>query len=178
LHEAAGHLDGLALEPPPAGALDFLGVNYYTRETVAADGSAPFGVRHVRRDGVERTTMGWEVHPEGLCRVLRRLQLEYAPPEIMVTENGAAFRDEPDADGRVDDPARRAYLARHVAAVAEALEAGVPVTGYLVWSLLDNFEWDKGYEQRFGIVRVDFATQRRTIKASGEWYRDLLAAAP
>jgi beta-glucosidase len=95
-----------------------------------------------------------------------------------VTENGAAFLDEPDDAGRVIDVARRAYLADHIAAAARALESGVPLQGYFAWSLLDNFEWDKGYEQRFGIVRVDFATQQRTVKASGEWYRSLIAAAP
>lgn len=178
-HGAAGHLAGVPVDVPlPHAELDFLGVNYYTREVVAADAGAPFGLRVVSRDGVERTTMDWEIHADGLAAVLRQVHDAYAPPAIFVTENGAAFRDEPDNAGRVNDQARRAYLAGHIAAAAGALESGVPLQGYFVWSLLDNFEWDKGYEQRFGIVRVDFATQRRTVKASGEWYRSLIAAAP
>jgi beta-glucosidase len=174
---AAGLLEGLALDAPPAGGLDFLGVNYYTRETVAADPEPPHGACLVARDGAERTTMGWEVHPEGLTRVLVEVNREYAPPAIVVTENGAAFPDVAGTDGRVDDGARRRYLERHIVAAADALDAGVPLEGYFAWSLLDNFEWDKGYGQRFGIVRVDFASsQRRTVKASGEWYRRLIAA--
>ncbi|HEX2217693.1 MAG TPA: GH1 family beta-glucosidase [Gemmatimonadales bacterium] len=176
-HAAAGHLDGLQLEAPPHGGLDFLGVNYYTRETIRADADSPFRIGFVRGDGSERTTMDWEVHPDGLSQVLRRVIAEYAPQALMVTENGAAFPDVPDGDGRVPDEARRRYLEGHVAAAADAIDAGVPLEGYFVWSLLDNFEWDKGFEQRFGIVRVDYRTQRRTLKASGEWYRELLAAA-
>ncbi len=177
-YAAAALLDGVVLDDPPAGELDFLGVNYYTRETVAADVKPPHRARLAAREKVERTTMDWEVYPEGLTRVLVDLHREYRLPGVVVTENGAAFEDEPGPDGRVQDDARRRYLERHVAATAEALEAGVPLEGYHAWSLLDNFEWDKGYGQRFGIVRVDFATQRRTVKASGEWYRSLIAAAP
>jgi beta-glucosidase len=178
-HAAAGHLTGVPVDVPlPYAELDFLGVNYYTREVVAAEAGTPFGLRVVRRDGVERTTMNWEIHADGLAAVLQRIHDSYSPPAVFVTENGAAFLDEPDDDGRVNDVARRAYLAGHIAAAAGALESGVPLQGYFVWSLLDNFEWDKGFEQRFGIVRVDFATQRRTVKASGEWYRSLIAAAP
>jgi beta-glucosidase len=176
-HSAAGHLDNLQLETPLHGKLDFLGVNYYTRELVRADPDALFGVGFVRGDGTERTTMDWEVHPDGLSRVLRLVSDEYAPPALIVTENGAAFPDEPEGEGRVPDEARRRYLEDHVGAAADAIEAGVPLEGYFVWSLLDNFEWDKGFEQRFGIVRVEYATQRRALKASGEWYRELLAAA-
>jgi beta-glucosidase len=177
-HQAAGHLAGVELHAPAAGVLDFIGVNYYTREAVAADPASPFGLRVVRRNGAERTTMGWEVYPDGLAAVLRDLQADYSPAAVVITENGAAFADEPDRDGRVSDAPRTTYLERHIAAAADALEAGVPLEGYYVWSLLDNFEWDKGYEQRFGLVRVDYATLRRTLKASGEWYRELIAAAP
>jgi beta-glucosidase len=176
-HAAAGHLDALSLEPPPSGDLDFLGLNYYTRETIAADPAAPFGIAGVRRRGVERTTMDWEVHPDGLRQVLLRLQHEYAPSDIRVTENGAAFPESgPDGTGRVRDDERRAFLERHVAATADAIGEGVPVSGYYVWSFLDNFEWAKGFGQRFGIVHVDYDTLRRTLKDSGAWYASLIKA--
>jgi beta-glucosidase len=120
--------------------------------------------------------MDWEIHPHGLTRVLADLNRSYAPPALVITENGAAFPDTPAADGRVDDGARRAYLEGHISAAGDAVAEGVPLRGYFVWSLLDNFEWEKGFGQRFGIVRVDYATQRRTLKASGEWYRSFLRA--
>jgi beta-glucosidase len=176
-HAEAGHLEGLALAPPAQGALDFIGLNYYTRELVSADAVAPFGLRVIGAHGVRRTTMGWEIHPDGLRQVLRWLHASYAPRAIVVTENGAAFPDSDPLDGdAVDDAERRAFLADHVAAAAQALAEGVPLTGYFAWSLLDNFEWEKGYGQRFGIVRVDYATLRRSLKASGAWYGSLLAA--
>jgi beta-glucosidase len=176
-HSAAGHLEGLALGTPAHGALDFIGLNYYTRELVAADADAPFGFRVRRAAGMRRTTMGWDVHPDGLRQVLRWLHEAYAPPAIMVTENGAAFEEAGAVDGEaVDDADRRAYLADHLAAAAQALAEGVPLTGYFAWSLLDNFEWAEGYGQRFGIVHVDYTTLRRSLKASGSWYRSLLAA--
>ena len=173
-------LEGLDLDS--VGSLkapELLGINYYTRELVraAAEESDPSRAAIVRPD-VPRTTMGWEPYPEGLRLTLERLHHEYAPASIMVTENGAAFSDVPAAGGSVSDPERTDYLASHLAAMADARDAGVPVDGYFVWSLLDNYEWAEGYDQRFGIVRVDFETQRRTIKQSGRWYRDLLAAAP
>jgi beta-glucosidase len=143
---------------------DFVGVNYYFREIVDRDG-------FVQLEGVERTEMGWEVHPAGLTEVLLRVHEEYGAPTIYVTENGAAY------PGR-DDPARVQYLAAHLAAAADALEDGVPLAGYFVWSLLDNFEWAYGFAKRFGIVHVDYETQQRTVKTSGHWYRDLIAAAP
>jgi beta-glucosidase len=177
-HAAAGHLDTLSLQPPPSGELDFLGLNYYTREVIAADPSAPFGITGVQLPGVERTTMDWEVYPDGLRQVLARLHGEYAPPEIRVTENGAAFPETgPDDAGHVRDDERRSFLERHVRATADAMADGVPVAGYYVWSFLDNFEWAKGFDQRFGIVHVDYATGRRTLKDSGEWYASLINAA-
>jgi beta-glucosidase len=121
--------------------------------------------------------MDWHVAPDGLRDVLVDLHRTYAPPEIVVTENGAAYPDTVDADGRVRDADRQAYLARHVEAVADARLAGVPVTGYHVWSLLDNFEWSFGYTRRFGLVHVDYGTQRRTPKDSAGWYRRLATRA-
>jgi beta-glucosidase len=119
------------------------------------------------------TEMGWEIYPDGLTELLLRLHRDYAVPPLYVKENGAAFRDER-VDGCVHDPERVAYLAAHIAAVGDALAQGVPMAGYMVWSLLDNFEWASGYEKRFGIVHVDYATQQRTPKDSARWYRDFL----
>ena len=172
-------VDGIDL--PAVGAIrppDLLGVNYYTRElvTTATGTLDPARATIVRPPG-PRSTMGWECYPDGLRLTLERLHREYDPASIVITENGSAYPDLPADDGAVDDPERTAYLASHVSAVADARDAGVPVDGYFAWSLLDNYEWAEGYDQRFGIVRVDFETQRRTIKGSGRWYRELLAAA-
>ena len=123
----------------------------------------------------EQTLMDWHIAPDGLLDTLIDLDRTYAPPEIVVTENGAAYPDTVDADGRVRDVARQAYLARHVAVASDALRAGVPLTGYYVWSFLDNYEWSLGYTRRFGLVHVDFASQRRTPKDSARWYQRLIA---
>ncbi len=153
-----------------ATPMDFLGVNYYSRSVVGASGAVD-----PKALGAELTDMGWEVYPGGLTELLLRLHRDYPVPALYVTENGAAFRDEC-VGGRVDDPARTRYIARHIAAAAQALAAGVPLRGFMVWSLLDNFEWASGYAKRFGIVHVDYASQRRTPKASAAWYRDFLLA--
>jgi beta-glucosidase len=155
--------------------IDFLGVNYYTSSLVAAglDGE---GARQVPQAGTARTDMDWEIRPDGLREVLVRVARDYAPRTIYITENGAAFPDVVDHNGRVLDVERRDFLAAHVAAAAQAVEAKVPLRGYLVWALLDNFEWSWGYWRRFGIVHIDYPTQKRTPKASFYWYRDLIAA--
>jgi beta-glucosidase len=150
------------------GALDFVGVNYYTRQIVRASASAPLGFEVVTPDG-PLTAMGWEVHPAGLTEILERVDRDYAPRALYVTENGAAFEDDPDGD----DPERVAYLHAHFAAAAGALERGVPLAGYFVWSLLDNFEWHHGFTKRFGLVFVDYASQRRTVKSSGRFFADV-----
>jgi beta-glucosidase len=157
-----------------ATPLDFLGVNYYRRHVVAAgpNGSGPVVVEVP--DG-EHTAVGWEVYPDGLYELLVRLHEEYGPPPLYVTENGAAFGDVR-TNGTVDDPRRTAYLDRHLAAVARAIEDGVRVDGYFVWSLLDNFEWARGYGPRFGLVYVDYGTLERVPKQSYYWYRDFIAA--
>ena len=161
-----------------AAPLDFLGVNYYFPEAIAhAPGAHPLSVRVVERLGVERTDLGWEVYPEGLTGLLLRLQREYAPPRIVITENGASYDDVVGADGSVPDERRRAYLQRHLEALREAMHLGAPVHGYFAWTLLDNFEWAEGYTRRFGLVHVDFRTQQRRLKASGAWLRDLLRGA-
>jgi beta-glucosidase len=172
-HREAGHLDGVELSDPPAGDLDYLGLNYYRRDAVHARSSKPFDFEIGPRPGTEQTQMDWEVAPDGLTDVLLALHHDYAPREIVITENGAAYPDPVGSDGRVNDEPRLHYLTRHVAAVADALAAGVPVTGYHVWSLLDNYEWSLGYTRRFGLVRVDFDTQRRTPKDSARWYQAL-----
>ena len=152
-----------------AAPLDFLGVNYYTRNVVRA------GVGEVATEGAEHTDMGWEVYPDGLRDLLVRLHAEYELPDLYITENGAAFPDSRN-NGTVRDPRRIAYLGGHLDAVASAIADGVPVRGYFLWSLLDNFEWAFGYSRRFGIVYVDFETLERVPKDSFAWYRDFIAA--
>jgi beta-glucosidase len=155
--------------------IDFLGVNYYFVARVRADPDAgPLGVAQVPGEGA-LTAMGWEVEPGGLYELLVRLRDDYGPIPIAITENGAAYDDPPPTNGLVPDPERVAYLQGHIDAVARAIEDGVDVRRYLAWSLLDNFEWNSGYSKRFGIVAVDYETQRRTLKSSGAWYRDLIA---
>jgi beta-glucosidase len=163
-------------EVAEAEPIDFLAVNYYRRERIAAAPVTPdwgIGAQVVDHVG-EYAENGWEIWPDGLRTVLARVDRDYRPRELAITENGATFPDVVSADGGVDDVERRSYIARHVSAAADAIEAGVPLVGYFAWSLLDNFEWAEGYDRRFGIVHVDFATQRRTVKASGEWYSALL----
>ncbi len=142
--------------------IDFLGVNYYTRTLIGMEGKR------------ERTDIGWEVYPEGLYKLLNRLAFEYPIPALYITENGASYNDAPGPDGEIRDTRRIAYLESHFAAAARALRCGVPLKGYFVWSLLDNFEWAEGYSQRFGLIWVDFATQERRLKASARWYRDFV----
>jgi len=183
-----------------ATPIDALGINYYhgdavsTRapETTATPVSSaapsarpkrspfPVGdgiVTHPR--GLPTTAMGWEVQPEGLTRLLVRIDDEYARPAgvaLYVTENGAAYADVVEDDGSVDDTERTQYLTAHLGAVADAIDAGVSVKGYFYWSLMDNFEWAWGYDKRFGLVRVDYETQARTVKTSGRTYRAIIAA--
>jgi len=158
------------------GGLDFLGVNYYTRRMVRAADALPLRLADVNVPAAQRTEMGWEVYPEGLREILARVRADYQPPVLMVTENGAAFDDVVSASGEIDDEPRRAYLASHLAAAADAIADGIPVRGYFAWSLMDNFEWSHGYAKRFGLYRVDYDIQRRTLKRSGEWYGSLAQA--
>ncbi len=184
-YRTAGHFD---TPRPPfiesgdmaeiAAPIDFLGVNYYTslairdgeefsEETGVAPGApAPEGY----------TEMGWPITPAALTSYLGHLAEAYAPPAIMITENGASYSDGPDATGVVDDERRVRYLSRHIEAVASAITAGVPVTGYFAWSLLDNLEWSSGLTQRFGLVWVNHETQQRIPKESFYWYKDVIAA--
>ncbi len=155
--------------------LDFLGVNNYSRSLVAknADDQEP---RYLRVDEHRYTDMDWEVYPDGLRDLLLRVHRDYAPAAIYVTENGAAFGDVVNHEGRVVDPERREYYEDYIAACGAAIEAGVPLAGYFAWSLLDNFEWQEGYSKRFGLVYVDYPTQKRIVKDSGWWYRSFIRA--
>ncbi|MEY9945212.1 GH1 family beta-glucosidase [Kitasatospora sp. GAS1066B] len=159
--------------------LDGLGVNYYNPTRIAAPtepGGLPFVEAEI--EGVPRTAFGWPVVPDGLRELLVGLRDRYgaALPPITITENGCSVADEPGPDGTVHDQPRIDFLAGHLDALAAAVAEGVDVRGYFTWSLLDNFEWAEGYQQRFGLVHVDFETQVRTPKASYAWYRDLIAS--
>ncbi|MFG2812600.1 GH1 family beta-glucosidase [Streptomyces sp. NPDC048410] len=158
-----------------ATPLDWLGLNYYMPAHVADDpkGPAPYA-RSVRREGVPRTGMDWEIDASGIETLLLRLTEEYGARKIYVTENGSSFPDLVGPDGTVDDPERRAYLESHLAACASAARKGAPLAGYFAWSLMDNFEWAYGYDKRFGLFHVDYATQARTIKASGRRYAEII----
>jgi beta-glucosidase len=151
--------------------LDFFGLNSYSRHVVDGQGRL---VKPVA--GSEYTEMGWEVQAPAMRRLLNHLHREYRLPPVFITENGAAFRDEINSDGRVHDPRRVNYLREHLQAVRQAIADGVDVRGYFAWSLLDNFEWGFGFSKRFGLVYVDYATQRRIVKDSGEWYAQVIAA--
>jgi beta-glucosidase len=164
--------------------IDFLGINNYTREKARRSLTLPpffFDMtgryvpeRAYTKDGVQYTSMGWEVYPEGIYELLTRIRDEYRNVPVYITENGAAFDDYLSADGRVHDPRRTDFLRADLAQVSRALAEGCNVRGYFVWSLLDNFEWAEGYDKRFGIGYVDYGTQRRIIKDSGYWYRDCI----
>lgn len=152
-----------------AQPMDFLGVNYYHRTVVGENGV----VKNV--DGAEYTEMGWEVRPQSLRGLLARLSNEYRNlPPLYLTENGAAFDDVLTRDGRVNDSRRVAYLSNHLQQAFTAIQQGINLKGYFVWSLMDNFEWAYGYSKRFGLYYVDYQTQRRYIKDSGLWYQRLI----
>ncbi|MGH3588695.1 MAG: glycoside hydrolase family 1 protein [Pseudonocardia sp.] len=186
--------------------IDVLGVNYYNGGAVSArpqqeDGAAPEGTAgpdgarpadatvwetrspnpvpdgiHHHSRGLPTTDMGWEVQPEGLTRLLTRLQQDYTGPRgtsMFITENGAAYPDVVQPDGTVDDQDRLTFVDLHLRATKDAIDAGADVRGYFAWSLMDNFEWALGYSKRFGLVHVDYETQERTVKASGRWYADV-----
>lgn len=157
-----------------AQPLDFLGVNYYTRHVVGAGlwpGSAD--VRFHLNNGLETTDTGWDIDPQGLVDILSQVQRDYPAIPIYLTENGAAF-DDVAVDGVVHDANRIEFLETHLASLATLRAQGVDIRGYFAWSLLDNYEWSEGYAKRFGIVHVDYETQKRTPKDSAHWYADLI----
>ncbi|MBN1202583.1 MAG: beta-glucosidase [Anaerolineae bacterium] len=174
------NLDGIDLEAIKTAAvpIDFLGVNYYMRFLIADNpGFPPMHNRLVYNDDAEHTAMGWEIYPQGLILNLQKFNENYDLPDIYITENGAAFDDAPPQNDVVEDPRRVAYLEAHLNEVESAIEQGLPIKGYFVWSLLDNFEWSYGYGKRFGIIRVDYDTLKRTVKRSALYYKDRIAQA-
>jgi beta-glucosidase len=171
--------DGLAARRQ---TIDFLGVNYYNVNHIEHVGGTEsmspwpgsWGARVVRAPG-KLTEMNWGVEPEGLTWMLERIGSENPGLPLVICENGAAYSDVVGPDGSIDDSERTDYVRRHIDAMKLAIDRGVDVRGYFLWSLMDNFEWARGYDKRFGIVRVDFDTMTRTVKSSGAWYRDFLA---
>lgn len=162
-------------KPGASGPTGFIGVNYYSRGLVQAEPKAPpLGAIRVSPEDAPRTAMGWEVYPQGLTETLLWLKDRYANPPLYITENGAAFDDPPPVNGLVLDPDRVDYLSSHLCAAREAIQRGVDLRGYFVWSLLDNFEWAQGYAKRFGLIQVDPLTQARTLKSSASFYRDVI----
>ena len=174
------------------GALDLLGVNYYTRIVTKYDPKFPVvAATQIQPQGNEYSGM-WEIYPEGLYEILTRIWNDYYQPspasalvqskrsgigrlpEIMITENGVPIPDGIDFDGRIRDERRVRFLRDHLFQVQRAMQAGVPVKGYFHWSLMDNFEWALGYAPRFGLVYVDYPTLKRTIKDSGHWFADVI----
>ena len=156
--------------------LDFLGVNFYFRG-IARSEEIPEAKNKPRElfPNPDPTAMGWEVHVPALLDLLTWLHDRYRFPRYFITENGAAYEDQVEDDGRVVDPERIAYLKAHLLAASQAIDAGVPLHGYFVWSLLDNFEWARGYSKRFGLIYLDYETLERIPKASADWYRQVIA---
>jgi beta-glucosidase len=157
-----------------ATPLDFLGVNFYSRKIVRSDEPAESERIDPLPDPTELTEMGWEVYPEGLYEILLKVKNEYDFPRIFITENGAAYPDQL-VDGRIEDDDRVSYLDRHLRQLHRAIEAGSPVEGYFLWSLMDNFEWGYGYSKRFGLYYVNYPTQARILKKSGEWFARVIS---
>lgn len=157
------------------GELDFIGINLYQRAIVGAnENDRNLGIRQERGPG-PTTAFGWEVWPAALYRMIKRIDADYGHPVIYITENGCSYPQGPGPDGKVHDPERIEFYNGFVGQMARAIDEGCDVRGYFGWSLIDNFEWAEGYRQRFGIVHVDFETQKRTVKDSGYWWRDLIA---
>jgi beta-glucosidase len=158
--------------------LDYLGANYYTRSVVGASADGPTAIdnfAYFKQKQSEHTMMNWEVYPTGIYEHLTRLHRDYHIPNIYIVENGAAFADTVTPDGHVHDPRRQNYMREHFLQAHKALSEGVPLRGYSVWALMDNFEWSLGYSRRFGITHIDYGTQQRTIKDSGLWYKEVIA---
>ena len=166
---------------------DWLGINYYfdtrvgasdSAKTVEFDNSALLGLTIDSTPVGELTDMGWPITPQGLSGMLVRWHKEFGErlPQIFITENGCAYPDGPDQNGKINDQRRISYLDKHLNALLDAIAQGVNIGGYFQWSLLDNFEWSLGYQKRFGIVHVDYNTQKRTPKESAHWYSEVIKA--
>jgi beta-glucosidase len=157
-----------------AAPLDFVGLNYYMRAVMRHDPQVPIlQAAQVYPPESEYSQM-WEIYPPGMYDMLTRIQADYNPRQVYITENGVCVTDGVDFDGRVRDERRIRYLRDHLAQVQRAIQAGVPLKGYFHWTLMDNFEWAFGYRMRFGLVYVDYATQKRIIKDSGRWYKNVI----
>ncbi len=154
--------------------IDFLGINYYSSHHIAYDkNSYPLETKDIET-GREKTFMGWEIYPEGLYDLLLYLHNNYNGINLMITENGAAYNDIVNHEGKVEDDNRLDYLYKHLIEAHKAIENGVNLIGYYVWSFMDNFEWAEGYSKRFGITYVDYKTQKRILKKSGLWYKEVI----
>lgn len=154
--------------------MDFLGINFYFRQTIASDPyGSPLPIKNIRRENVKRTAMDWEVHAPAFQEILTRIHRDYKPKEIYITENGSAWDDEI-ISGEINDEERISYMQSHLDAMFAAQKQGAPIRGYFAWSFMDNFEWAYGYDKRFGLVYVDYKTQKRTPKKSAIYYRELL----
>jgi beta-glucosidase len=179
--------EALGLNPPPiqpgdmeiiSTPIEFLGINNYSRAVVIGQPTPPLADQCKTLSpvpGACYTDMAWEIYPQALTDLLVRLHSEYHVPALYVTENGAAFADTWNGDDRIEDAGRIDYLRRYIQASARAIEQGAPLRGYFTWSLMDNFEWAEGYSKRFGIIYIDYPTQRRIIKDSGHWYSSLIS---
>jgi beta-glucosidase len=158
---------------------DFVGLNYYFRNItrdydLSEEENDPQQVFPLPKDNINWTEMGWEVYPDGLRHVLARLYFEYQVPKIYITENGASYSDAPGPDGRVRDDRRIRYFSGHFRAAHQAIQMGVPLAGYFVWSLFDNFEWGHGNSQRFGLIWSNYETLQRIWKDSAFWYQNVI----
>lgn len=180
----SGWLGAVAPAPQPGDLetirqpIDFLGINHYFTGSVSFNthgGPLKNNMKMITAPMWGHTEVGWGVNPSGLTNVLLKVKNEYGNPPVYITENGCAALDVPDANGYVQDRERVAYLRRHLIAAHDALQAGANLKGYFVWSLMDNFEWTSGYRPRFGIIHVDYQTQKRTPKLSALWYSDVIA---
>jgi len=170
-------IDDLSAIQEAAAPIDSLGINYYTRAVMTHETTGDFQMRRVLPDEtMPYTKMKWEVFPQGLHETLMRLHTEYHVPALFIAENGSAWDGDEVQGDLVEDPRRAAYLESHLASVEQAIEDGAPVVGYFAWSLMDNFEWGHGYNQRFGIIHVDFETGKRTLKRTALTYRDHILA--
>ncbi|HEY3345395.1 MAG TPA: GH1 family beta-glucosidase [Anaerolineaceae bacterium] len=157
-----------------ATPIDFLGVNYYTRVVIQADSDVPLMAASQIQVPDQEYSQMWEIYPNGMFEVLERVDKDYHPQNIFVTENGVPVPDGVDLDKRIRDERRIRYLSDHILQVHHAIQAGIPVRGYFHWSFQDNFEWSFGYRLRFGLVYVDYATQERIVKDSGRWYAQVI----
>lgn len=154
--------------------MDFLAFNYYSSEFVKHDPDIGFSGINNELDSFEKTEMGWIVYPQGLYDLITRLGRDYGKIDLIISENGAAFKDFINSDGTIDDHRRTNYIKEHLTQVHRAIESGINLKGYYLWSLMDNFEWAFGYSKRFGLIHVDYETLKRTIKNSGHWYKEVI----